>query len=587
MYRFKLTNITLNDSRQLEPTQLEPTEINVFVGPNNAGKSRVLKDILSLIIDPAKPRVLAHYIGHTLPANLQELRDSYDVERQLDGDYWGRRTLHPSLVEEAHHGLLGPSWPKAYEFGEEIQPATFRQMYGMDMVTYLSTEHRLQLVKETRSADHAYQRANLLQALYASPKEVEQQVRHIVKDAFGREIALDFTVPQKLLLRVGDSFDSLPPDPRDARGVLTMANKLDEQGDGIRSFVGIVVALMCIKRDLILVDEPEAFLHPPQAFAIGAYLSQQANQNRQLVIATHSTDILRGILSSKKRRVTVIRVDRTGDNATFNKLNPAELTRLISDPLLSSSRVLDGLFYPGAVVVEGDSDARFFQATSKKLAENVDLHFVNADNKQTIPSILKIYRDLGVRCAGIVDFDALNKGDEFEKQLAGIGLKDAELSQARTLRAEIASSLVVDSPAKRQLRMKEGILRILDQLSSSDARTQIEEEKRLSGLENRLRELSEDGKPWRDAKRRGVEALPDDAQSKFYALAEVCAKHGLFIIPTGEIESMLTGYGVDYTTDKKGWILRALTLLPDLQPDKARYPWRLQNEVLQFLGIAT
>jgi hypothetical protein len=40
---------------------------------------------------------------------------------------------------------------------------------------------------------------------------------------------------------------------------------LHQSGDGIRSFAGTLVAATCGAHPLLLIDEPEAFLHPPQA----------------------------------------------------------------------------------------------------------------------------------------------------------------------------------------------------------------------------------------------------------------------------------------------------------------------------------
>lgn len=42
---------------------------------------------------------------------------------------------------------------------------------------------------------------------------------------------------------------------------------LQEQGDGFRSFVGIVLSILLSKDKIILIDEPEAFLHPTQISA--------------------------------------------------------------------------------------------------------------------------------------------------------------------------------------------------------------------------------------------------------------------------------------------------------------------------------
>jgi len=48
------------------------------------------------------------------------------------------------------------------------------------------------------------------------------------------------------------------------------------------------------ERDITLLDEPEAFLHPPQMRRLSETLSSEVKG--QLIVATHSSDILRGFL---------------------------------------------------------------------------------------------------------------------------------------------------------------------------------------------------------------------------------------------------------------------------------------------------
>lgn len=43
MYKFKINNINVNSPNG--NTVIEPKKINVIVGPNNSGKSRLLKEI--------------------------------------------------------------------------------------------------------------------------------------------------------------------------------------------------------------------------------------------------------------------------------------------------------------------------------------------------------------------------------------------------------------------------------------------------------------------------------------------------------------------------------------------------------------
>jgi hypothetical protein len=65
---------------------------------------------------------------------------------------------------------------------------------GPALVTYLSTEHRLQLVKEGPSPSNERQRDSLSQELYYAGHEVELKVRRMVQEAFDQqEIGLDFS----------------------------------------------------------------------------------------------------------------------------------------------------------------------------------------------------------------------------------------------------------------------------------------------------------------------------------------------------------------------------------------------------------
>lgn len=457
------------------------------------------------------------------------------------------------------------------------------------MVAFITTEYRLQLVKDAPSADHEKQETNLLQALYNAGSSLEIDIQKLVRRAFGKAIKLDFTVPQRLILRVGDDFSLIPPDPRDARQPMQQYEKLDDQGDGIRSFVGVATALLATKRNVILIDEPEAFLHPPQAFWIGEFIAEQATSQRQIVLATHSVDLLRGLLS-KTTDITILRIDRRDQTNYFNILNANRLRELVNDPLLSSSRVLDGLFYSGVVVVEADSDGRFYQTAFNKRRNNIDVHFVNADNKQTVPRITLLYRDMGVRCVGIVDFDVLNDSAEFKKQLESLEFNEETITSLLTTRDEIAKVAKELPPDKRLEKIREQMTTLLCSLNelqckafASDGEAKSEKEKLLSQVERRAREIAASTKNWNELKEEGRAALPVELQSSFDDLWRVCSQKGLFINPCGELESILVHRGIPYTTDKRGWITRALLLLPALEVNDNEYPWQFIKAVQEYL----
>jgi len=587
-YTYRLRSLEFNDG-----TVIQPGPLTLLIGPNNAGKSRALKDIAAIVTHGEPQRtIVVRNVDWAMPPTLEALRQSYNVERYLDEDgKWQFRTLDTDLSREYH--VSGGNWPTAHEIWltspNEPSRQMFAEHFGRAMVALLTTEHRLQLVKEGRSPEHEKQTASVLQSLYFAGAATEKSIRELVKQAFRREIALDFTVPQRLQIRVGEDFSEVPPDPRDARKLLSMQERLDDQGDGIRSFVGVLVAMRALQRSVILLDEPESFLHPPQAFRIGEFLAESAAEGQQIIIATHSVDVLRGILA-RTRDVTILRIDRPGGSNEFRKLDPAQLTDLLGDPLLSSARVLDGLFYSGAIVVEGDADARFYEAVSRKCLPESGFHFVNADNKQTVPRITGLYRSMGVRCAGVVDFDVLNKREEFERQLDSLALalpRVIEALEARDAIAEAAGESPADDrlcEVERQLTDLSGRIASLKQRQfASDRDALSAREKLLQDIERRSRALAESTKSWSRFKKDGREALPPDARLKFDELAVLCAREGLFINPCGELESMLNSSGVPHTTDKRSWIRQALKLLPNLLVDEETQPWKFMRSIQRHI----
>lgn len=588
-HQFRLSEIHLNDG-----TVLRPGRLTVLVGPNNAGKSRALKEIATWIQrgDPARGVVVSS-VSLSYPSSLEQLRSLYNVERyQDDRGNWTVHALNPDLVGETQFG--GGSWPSYYEdwFTQResnIFSAFFAQHFGMEMVAFLTTQNRLQIVSEGRSASRDMESSSLLQMLYNGGSAATNKVSDLVRQAFGNAIALDFTVPQKLLLRVGVDFSGLPSDPRDARPIMQKYERLDEQGDGIRSYVGIVVALLLVKRDVFLIDEPEAFLHPPQAFRVGALIAQQANKSRQTVIATHSADVLRGILSQMDD-VDIVRIDRVGDVNKFCRLDIGSLKNVINDPLLTSSRVLDGLFYSGAVVVEADSDARFYHAVSRKLPDSPDLHFVNADNKQTVSRVVSLYKDMGVRAVGIVDFDVLNDRTELEKSLKTFGFSDGDVAELLKIQETIAKAVKEASPDERLANVQAKLDDVRTKLAELAVKrfASPEEERKMKDallryMESRFHELAETAKVWKAVKQAGRSALPPETQLAFDDLWKKCAALGLFINPCGELEAMLTGYGVPTTTDKKAWITQALQLMSGLSPDDTKYPWSFLHSLHEYI----
>jgi predicted ATPase/antitoxin component of RelBE/YafQ-DinJ toxin-antitoxin module len=583
-YNYRLLSLTTTSGETIKPENL-----TILIGPNNVGKSRILKEIAAHTASATTPRkVMVASVKVELPRSLDELRQSYDVERYQNKE--GSWEYHGLSVElDSWVSSSGGDWPTSYGFRllahDSESERSFASDFGNCLVAHLTTESRLLIAREGDSMADVHETASLLQALYRAGTAASREVSKHVRAAFGQEVELDFTVPRVLCLRVSDDFSEVPSDPRDALPFMRACEKLDDQGDGFRSFVGISIAMLILRRALFLIDEPEAFLHPPQAFRMGAFIAERAADARQVMIATHSADILRGILS-RTQDVKIIRIDRNGNSSCFKELAASRLQMIINDPLLTSARVLDGLFYSAAVVTEADSDSRFYHSASVKRDPDLDVHFVNADNKQTVPRILCLYREMGVRSAGIVDFDFLNDQTEFQAALRNLGMDDSEIDTLllkRTIIANAANAIPTDQRLREARAILAEEIGRIDELMGTPQSNESTKAAGLRKIENRLRGLLEASKVWKDLKRRGRVALPSEAAEAFDFISERCSRRGLFINPSGELESALADQGIDWTSDKRAWIVRALRLMANLQPDDSKMPWQFLRQIHNYL----
>lgn len=85
--------------------------------------------------------------------------------------------------------------------------------------------------------------------------------------------------------------------------ILDTYKQVQNQGDGIKSFTGILLYLMLDYYRTYLIDEPESFLHPPQARIMGQIIGQTLADQQQAFISTHSEEIIKGLLEACPNRI--------------------------------------------------------------------------------------------------------------------------------------------------------------------------------------------------------------------------------------------------------------------------------------------
>lgn len=232
--------------------------------------------------------------------------------------------------------------------------------------------------------------------------------------------------------------------------------------DGVNAFTGILLEILAGSEEYLLIDEPEAFLHPPLAFKLGSEIAKNAGKNnKQVFVSTHSANFIMGAIQAGAK-VDIVRLNYKDRIGTAKHLPSAELRKIMRDPFLRSANVLSGLFFEGVVATEADADRALYQEVNDRLVElgrgAAGSLFVNANGKDTIHRVMAPLRSLGVPAVGIVDLDFLNpETTSFGHTLKAAGVPEALIEAFRMLRTRVWQELKAKGdPKKDGLALLEG-----------------------------------------------------------------------------------------------------------------------------------
>lgn len=376
----------------------------------------------------------------------------------------------------------------------------------------MDAETRLKLSSETNSfVPQDAEPDNLLQSLFVYPN-MEKELRQAFKDAFHQDIKLDVSQLLKLCIRVGDNVNQIPADARVAYNVAKDISKIDSQGDGYRSFAGIVIGLLICKNRIILLDEPEAFLHPAQAFFLGKWIGTNSSKlGSQLLVCTHSSNFLSGILAGTQE-LDVIRLNRIKNNTQYITLTSDIAKQLVSNPILSSQRVIEGIFHKGVVVCEADADRAVYQSVAALCHQsNREILFIHAHNKQTLAPVAKVLKATGTPVAAVSDIDIFHIDkdiDDTYKALAGCSIEQELKDRQKSLVNYIESR----SEEEVLNELKNKIDELVGQLNKG--------EHTLDGARTALKRIQKESTKWSAIKREGIKALNAEQQANVVQLIE-------------------------------------------------------------------
>jgi predicted ATPase len=310
-----LTAISLKfgSSQGQTPLTFEPGSMTVFVGPNNSGKSLILREIESIVRRGGTNLDVSKIIDRLHEKRLTE----EDVKRMFIEE---KHLLDPNITVDDSTGSFNITDPMRGSGGgyNDLlrQPENIKhnlegisRMLIVNSTLTLDGQTRLTILNPSAASDLQQPPSGVLGALYRNDA-ARHRLRELTHDAFGLYFTIDPSAMSQFRVRM-----SVVAPQGQERSLTTeaveffgRATDIAEFSDGVKAFTGLLAAVLCSQYLLILIDEPEAFLHPPLVRKLGRRLTEIASERGGSVLAsTHSADFLMGSVQAGKS-VNVVRL---------------------------------------------------------------------------------------------------------------------------------------------------------------------------------------------------------------------------------------------------------------------------------------
>jgi hypothetical protein len=557
------SSITFSDGQTLS---FEEDEIVVFVGPNNAGKSATLRELQTRLGTP-RPQMIVK------DATIRKVGTGEQFREYLE-----RNTQKTGPLENLQYGGLGFSIHHTHlQFFETEQNFHVISPFFCSRV---ATENRINGA-DPGGAIALYRDAPSHPIHYLlMDDKLTASLSELFRRAFGKDLILfrnggshfPLYVGEKPLLEAGETEFSRSYIDR----LLASAVPLQTQGDGMRSFATVLIhALATENHSVQFLDEPEAFLHPPQAKLLGEYIAAHRRTRSQLFIATHSTDILDGLIAGGNNKVRIIRLQRSGSINKVKELSREKTAAIANDTLTQYSGVFAGIFYKHVFITESDGDCLFYNSILNLPSISGDIHpdvlFIHASGKHRMGKLASTLRDLDVPVSVIADIDILNDEGTFRRLYETLG---GVWEDIRAHYQTIKNSVEALGPPLRAEQVKS---LILEKLANVDGMAAFPKDVE-KGIKSVFSMLS----PWDNVKHVGRSALRGGGTiAQFDQLCSKCAEKGLWIVPVGELEGFCRSIEAKHGPAFVEKILEERDLESDPELEEARTfvrnVWRAQE----------
>lgn len=523
-FGFGVASVELHDGQRIA---LPAEGLTVVTGSNNSGKSLFLREMMAGLYHWGRPSPWFAIVEPMLQG------DGEAFLAWLDG-----RGIRPVTVDgEARYSFRN----EPHE--QKSLPATYcalmwdrQALSELDvfLINFLRTDERLSDDTSREQWDHwAQGPSHPVQRLWFD-RGLHAKLSTWVERAFGEKVVINRH--GHIHLRLSTDTEPDEENPPASQGYFDWYEKqplVRDQGDGVRGFVNVLLHALVQPAAVVVIDEPEAFLHPPQARLLGKILAEESSlSGHQVIVATHSVDFLNGVLESRPDNTRLIRLSKGSGSRTARTLDPDAVQTVLTDPLTRYTNIMSGFFHDGVVVCEAEGDCRFYSATLEAVLEatpstpDPNLLFIHMGGKARLHIAAQKLRSVGIPTVVVTDIDMLDNKRRVRDLVEALGGTWAEVAPHLEVLHRAAGE--AGGRALRVLEVKAEMNKILGRSAEQDAL-------RLDQT-SAIAKLAKKTTFWHDLKQRGTGQLRGQQLKALQALLDYLAGLGAFLVPLGELE---------------------------------------------------
>jgi predicted ATPase len=486
------------NSIEIQGQQVQCENLNVIVGSNGTGKTRLLHELFCKFANINNRDNQSTNYWHPIEFNSTILSEDFDkwynslVRREENN----RTTYYSPFTQR-----IGRNNPMNLDETNFKNIEAYKENLGenfsflqKELSTYLSVDERLQKRNRIQKTNISSPPNDPLNLLFRFP-EIVEEINLKLQSILNRKLYISqYDDPQLELIIAPPNCPEAPKfdvsEPQQSYDEFVNwieengVSKFDYEGHGVRALANILISYEMPTTDIIFIDEPESHLYPSIKRKFGKIIGNLAkNMSKQIFLVTHDSDLLLGIFDSDVN-FEMLKLYREGYEFKISKTKYDDSHRITANS--AQPQYLSIPFLEYSILVEGATDRLIYEyvLSDLDLISNVEYSFISSSGKDSICNPEKIAVDVNTPYSIIFDFDILkNQNVEYLDRL------------------------------------------IVMQSNLNLFRQAIELSEYLKGIEN--------------IKNRGINALNGNVKEEYEKLLSDFKEIGIFIVPYGTLESWL------------------------------------------------